>query len=549
MENSEEIVPQDLTNEQNIIRFIEEINTTRGKEKSFRYAILENLFKAKLLVPEEFLSLAIQVSNREEDLPILFVCLDYIANKDFYIEDENKGNTHILVFASSVITDLSMLSLFLHIMILKGCDPLSSAFKNNSTVKSESVFRWYQANKSMTIPQTQTQALDSIENLSELGQQIVNIGFSLNDNYDFNYIDVFIVCRVNFIKKIDINNVNKLLIKTFHAIMKDVFIECLDYFRPSYLEICYLVSHFVRVKKIRNSEYLVEDLRIMLNEIVKRGVEVDDYIISEISNVDPLCGSVLKESYERPLWQKISYNKSDGYIPKKLRDVSLFFGFDNEEDKETLCNFFFQLASGDEETIVRNYYEKNMILQSSRLVPGINKVSNNIKIENTTSFRSKPFEYPEIMTFFYRERGLNYGFLSSNFDIIVRSGKNPITGNSLKKHSIDEIKNKIAFLKENKMELSSVKSIREIIQKFKSPEILNRDKTNSIVDEMSRKIETKGYSKDDILSENINSLENIFSLTPRYYFSYNQKLNRLNQLNLSEDFIFLVFCISLYENF
>lgn len=540
---------QDFTNLETLETLINDINQTRGKEKSFKYAIIENFFKQKLLDPSTVLTLATEICVRESDFPIVLLCMDYISNKDFYIADENRGNMHILIYGALNIKDEDVLILFCYMLILKGCDPLSPAFKNNSLVKSENIYRWFQANKNILLPQTQTEALSSIDTLPEISKIILNVAFDLLPQYSIEMIDVIIVCRVNVLNKIDIYSLNKLLIKTFHAVLKEMFIDLLNYgLIPSYLDICYFVSHFIRAKNMKNSENLCEDLRIMLNEIVKRGIEIDEYIITEISNVDPLCGIVLKESYERPLWQKISYNKSDNYVPKQLKELAMFFGFENEEEKLNLCTFFNQLATADEETVIKNYAEKNMILQSARLTPGINKITSNIKIQNSDSFRSKVFEYPDIMTYFYREKGLNYGFLSSNFDILLRNKINPVTGNALKEHSLNELKNKISFLEQNGIELSSVKSIKEIIQKFKSSEILNRQKRLSIIDEISRKIYKLGFDKDQIMSAEINFLENRFQISIRYYFSYDQNLTKLDQLNLSAEFIFLVFCVILYEN-
>ena len=518
----------------------------KGEMRSLYHAIFEKLFEQKKLDPRECIIFGINNAKDKNDLAFLYICLNSTKRPNFYVNTDN-GEMHILAYGFKVLND-DLLPVFVFIMILKGVDPLLPVFNTKSEIQSETVVKWIFAYKRQRIPETQSMCMEKIESLKEDDRLIIDVAFDLLDSYSIEYLSAILVFRKPIFQKIEKIDIDKLLVKAYHSAFKEFFIQILDSgILPTYLNVCYFVSHFVRIHRMTDVQYVSEDLRNMLREVVKRGVKIDQYITSEISTEDPVLGLTLKEQYERPLWEKISHVKTDGFVPKKLKTFSQFFGFEGNEDKEIMCQFFREIATSDEDTIVRNFSERNQILQSIKLTPGIGKIQNKLSIENGDNFERMPFEYPEIMVGFCREGNEKFAFLAPSFDLLIRTKTNSFSRRHLQRHFIQELTNKLQFLRENEIDPSTIKPVRELIHELKNPDVLNNQESDQIMDDISRKLNAKGYTKDAILDARRDLIEKKLSFSFKDYFSLSDRIEKPNQMFLSLNFIYLVILRVLYE--
>lgn len=529
----EQIIPEEL-NDLSIQEMIRKSLSKKGRVRSLWNGIFEKLFDTKILDPSNVLALSIELMKDVKDMLFIYICLKHIERVNFYVSLIEEGSFHILAYGVKKINP-NLTNFFVHMMLMKGCDISMKTYNSSNQIQPPSLKAWFIGNDKFLPNDSQ---LRSLETLSEDERTIIEILFDLKDSYPNDDTKLIMVSRKSLFQKIQ-NPPRSLLKDSFYAIFKPFFIDVLNSgVIPTYLDICFFVTHYNRFRGIPS---ILPDLKEMIFEVIKRGVEIDEYIISEISTVDSAFSLSLREAYAKPLWLKISTCKTDGYIPKKLRDLSIFLGHSPEESKQVICSFFSELAESDTDVFISNYIQRNVSKLAMRVTPTTKRVPETVYIENSNSFENNPFEYPEIMMHFYKaEKDKIYAFSANQFDLLIRTEKY----NQLKlpKTLIYELQNKVRFLEYCEISPLNLKPIGKLIQEFQKPEILSMNP--KVITDILNILRENGFTKTTFLNTPIEDLKDKFRdmmINFGEYYSMPEGITKLSQLNISSEFIIMIF--------
>lgn len=533
----DEIIPEDL-NDSAIREMIAKSLETRGKTHSLWNGIFEKLFDTKIVEASKVFVLAIDLLKEIRDVIFLYVCMKHIENINFYVSTVEEGSFHILVYGYKKMKP-ELFNIFTHIILMKGCDVSLRAYKNTrGDIEPPSIRGWFETN--MKALPTENE-LRTLSRLSSSEQELLEILFDLKTSYSGNDTNAILVSRKNLFLKI-VDPPRNILKDSFYAVFKSFFIDILNSgIIPTYLDICFFVTHFVRLHRLRGMASILSDMKEMIVDVVKRGIEIDEFIISQISAVDSNLSVALREAYAKPLWLKISSCKTDNYIPKKLRDLSIFLGHSPEESKTTICSFFKDLSESDPSVFVSNYIQRNIGKLAIKVTPMTKKIPDAVSIENSSTFETNPFEYPEIMIEYYKaENGKIYAFQANQFDILIRTGKYGQI--NLPRTVIYELQNKLRFLEFCEISPLYLKPIGRLIQEFSKSEILSANQTVTM--DILNILRDKGYTRERIQNAQIENIEDKLSdmsIKLSDYYSMPASTRKLSDLSVSGEFIVIIF--------
>ena len=273
---------------------------------------------------------------------------------------------------------------------------------------------------------------------------------------------------------------------------------------PSYVDFSFWIARYKTIKQSYNKEYLVNQIEMMFIDLIKRGFRIDLYYLDEIGLIDPRFRLTLFEEYQKPLYMKVCSKTEDGYIPDKIKGVSVFFGVPEGINKTNFCESIHSITQAQSNSLIEanNRRVKDAILSKVNL---LSDYINNSRFEgcsNTASFEEHPFSYPlDLLAYYKDDEGHTWCFLSNNFESLLHKKINPSSKKELPEEFINRLTQQTELLKHFKIPLSNPKTISKIIADLKKNEVPNNVETDEIVSRVRMLLETKDISEDYIIKK------------------------------------------------
>uniref|UniRef100_A0A6C0BET6 Uncharacterized protein n=1 Tax=viral metagenome TaxID=1070528 RepID=A0A6C0BET6_9ZZZZ len=512
---------------------------TDNEIKSRRIGLLEDMIKSGIISSNEVLVILVKEMKTIADLGILSVIMRNGADANLYVNVKSMGPAHILVYAFSVLTEQLFIK-FYNIMILKGSstilpcyesekhkaysieinEPLDSnsqKYGHNSNIIMESVKEWIsnKKNSNLKILNTASEIYTFIKsNECSLHDKQIYSAY-LDDETITDWTPDFLSLMLNsrnskwnkvIYKEIldsrsemDSNNLKVAVNATFF----DLVVSMLNLgMRPSYIDFTFWIAHYKHIKSYSNVEFFVNQCEMMFIELIKRGYQIDTYCIDEIGFINPSFRARLIDEYEKPLWRKICSFRNDEYIPDELKNVSIYLGFSEDMNKETICNNVESITIADFESIKDANRRKNsqMIGRKVNLITDFINSNGEGYCTNSESFSDNPLDYPDILLSYYKDSdSKTYCFLSKDFENLIHTKVNPSTQKKLPFEFIKKLEANVEILKHFKIPLSDPKTIDRILTDIKKDDKITNDKTDSIIIRIKDILNLRGITEDQIM--------------------------------------------------
>lgn len=260
--------------------------------------------------------------------------------------------------------------------------------------------------------------------------------------------------------------------------------------------------------------YLVSILSRMIELNVGSGYIMDSEQYNYLSNISPTIAGRVKSIYSQPYWTKVcsfvpsqTLSLSDS-VPPKLKSMVTTLGVENPTNHQNVCLQLRRLQESNKDDL--KSAAKNR--QLSRLGAKHGYIS------DFTSGPSPPVlycvnrsnrgggdddysNYSDMALSSYRDsNGDVWCFLSSNYQSMLETGKNPISGVDLPESYLDEIRVKLSMLKELGTNEKKPPSLSDTIDRLTQ----NDEIDNSVSDMMVAKMYK--YTSGSINQEKISSL-------------------------------------------
>lgn len=556
--------------------------TVTHEEKSTLIGLIEEYLKNDKFLPDDCLSLSLDVMKLIHDVGFAVICINNGANPNVYINTLELGPAHILVAASSILPRDIFIVFYLY-MLMKGSDVNLSCYDSNSNnifsikeykkekshIVSESVHVWLTNNNFLNLPITATLAYKFVKDMEEINNNKLALSVFIDDNsfyeWKMNALEFMCSCRnpnwnkIRYQKeKEDLSSISlKIAVKSTFL---ELFVNMLNSgVRPTYYDICYFISHMANIYNDKEFiEYLRPKCRDIISKLVECGIQFDMYQVNELGNTDPIFRIKIIEDYKLPLWKKTCSIRTDEYIPSELKENILFFGA-SEMSKSSMCESFEEITSSNFELLIKNFKKKNhqMLTQKvSRLSDFIN--SNHYEVcYNTETIIGEPMEYSDKSIAYYKdEDGKNWCFLSNSFENLLTTKINPVTRRTLPKDFILDVEFRIKFLNEFGISLSEPKTISKIIKSLQTNQEISNIETDIIVSRITYLLETKNLGKDKIINMKVNELIRRFQLIDVSLEDYieimdDEKDKQFKDLSflISNEMLYILVCRLLYEKF
>ena len=543
MEEVSSIIP-DVINDKTMSILIEDAFNSRGKEKSLKFAIIEKIIREDLFSVNDCLVLAINKLAVFGDLGLIVICLNNKASPNMYINTP-KGDMHVLIYGIDTIPE-NLWTLFIYIMMLSNSNPKKQCFLVSSKAKLETVEAWLIKYKELEIPETSTECLSTIVNLSIEEQIFINVAYDLLPEYPKDSLAIMCCCRVALFNKIKNPGNSDVYLKiAFECVFKELFIQMLNKgLRPDYLDISCFISFLSVMSKKKHSKYICNDLNSMLNELIRRGVIFDTYQFSEIAFIDPVFHVVALKEYKIPLWEKICYSEVDDFVPKELREKYLFLGGSFGDNKQKMKSLFKSIMSSSLGKMADTFRERNIKRLSLNIASITEPLQENIHIENIDKIDNDPFDYPTQLIAFYKDQDDKiWCFLSTSFENIERNGINPYNKKELMQDFIVEIKSKVELFSAFAINGNLCITIKELLDDLKKDEeIVSGKESDDYILRYQKELSSKGYSQNNVMNTQIEILRSRLIDIGIYLeeYIYIADYTKLRDVPLSDKFKYII---------
>lgn len=525
--------------------------------KATRIGLFQQMIKLEIVDPDLCLSFVISKIKYAKDISLIALLLNYGADPNIYLQVENLGNCHILLYCYSKIPPQFFHTIY-YLFVLKGANVNLASFTNltnvntdssllnilNNKIIYESVHSWLTSKIDIShLPVLSSVVVNLLKNnpnkeLCEIISILVNDSSLCDNKWQIKHFEYMLYSRnSNFqnVEEITDSSYLTLAVKsTYYELVKNM-LDC--NLKPTYIEFASWIAHYKKISENLDDEFLIKECERIFYSLVDIGYSIDQYCFNEIAIINADFKNDLLEYYKK---QKYLKPLSPG--DKKL--IEFYFGHGDLEE----------LMMCDIQQIKKLIAKRNMNIILSKL-SFLTNIEPNIIFENYGSFDKNPLHYLEKSMVYYFNDGKYWIFLSYQFEDLLKTKKNPYNNEDLPFELIDEIKHKIAVFEYYNISIYEIETVDEVIIRFKEIDTPTNIKTDLKVNTIREILLIKDLSENLILR--ISRIEKLISMFDRIGidiqyilllsdFNINDKLYQI-KTPFSQKMIFVLICVVLYD--
>lgn len=496
--------------------------------KSTRISLFENMIKTNMIDVNDALPIIVKKMKSISDIGMIVICLKNNVDRNIYVNAESLGPAHILLYAYNHHSE-KLFEMFYIIMVLSGAEVTLPAYKkidnqdgtsfykkdkskkskeNESLIKIESIYDWLKQKENFNLPAFPTELIEHVKHKNDKSIYGVYLDTSQFGKWQPNDIQYMLFSRNSKWKNVDTFNKDdgSLYLKiAINATFLDLVVNMLDSgLRPNYVDFSFWISHYKNIRKVHNTEYLINQIEQMFIQVIKRGFKIDLYYLDEIGSINPELRVTLYEEYQKPLYTKVCSNINDPFIPDEIKAVSVYLGIPDGIDKSRFCSSIESITQADYESLIRANRKRSTEAISSK----INLLSDFINhthfdgCTNISSFEENPLNYPIDLLAYYKDNdNQTWCFLSNDFESLLRNKVNPTTKANLPGEFLNRLGQQRDLLEYFDIPLTNPKTINKIISEIKKDDIISNKESDEIINRVGLILESNGYSEQFIVKK------------------------------------------------
>lgn len=494
-------------------------------EKNTAMYTLDMLLKDKKLAPDLILETVILNSKNSQDLFMIYLAIKNDANANLYISLPGYGKYHILIVCFIIFfeikKDINLFLLSILILLKSGsCLDRNSYIKPNENERSyvQTVTEWFEfrrfiLNESLYDNKNIVIFLKKVEPIlnsnTDLILKILSIYFNEPELHDWYISDLQLICM----SRIDVWNnikgdkstsifINKPLEEAFLSCFPDIIEQMVDEgMMASYFDFNHLIVYYKYI--FNTNKYLIEQIEKCIILFIEKGYKIDEYQYQEIASFSSEFSSILTEIYQVPYWIKVCKPLNSKFLPKDILVTKELLGI-TSDDKKSICKQLEDLLNNHDISFLQEGIVTRQQAKMSATVGSIEDFISNVpkyqcQISSLNDVKN-PLEYSDLTIAYYKDdENKVWCYLSSSFDILLSSKKNPETNKPLPGRFLVELESKKKYLEQ--LDIKEPQSLVKIIEDLKRKDTISNKETNFYIEYINTMLKDNGVNINNVMSK------------------------------------------------
>lgn len=432
--------------------------------------------------------------NIYDNIYSLAIVLNNGANPNCYVNPNghiesgpNDNYVHILAYIHSIYPegqDENLLNIITSLFIYKGANLQAPLYKKDIESKgmnasNQTVLKWLCNNSNEEMVKKLYNGIDKNDSLYYKNRKILAILTGdinlISENLKEDDIELLFKSRalgedpeetIRVVSR-SISKINGMDYNVMLQAVKWGIFEAVEYYTKLGIMLSYpLINNVILLINNYNKNKFVYSVDLMsqiLQTQVSNGLQIDTYQNALLTSASKYEHSVISKLYEKPYWKKICNEKYQGVkSTKRLENLAINLDIDSPENLTGVCSQLKSLAGLEPERaleILRMKNEARFDCKHKKIADYIGDFDGHqdakLKCDHKSLIDGDPNLYINSDTISYRDEYEKiWCFPSSYYESMKETGLNPITSQKLPKSFLEELDERIKYMKKHSIDVS-----------------------------------------------------------------------------------------------